>query len=298
MNFNDLLILKTIAERGSFVSAAEHLDLPTSTVSRRIAELEKHLGVKLIQRTSRTVQLSELGQLLNQQTAPHLEGLIDSVTFLQDQQEHISGKMVVVSPIFLGYFRLSEWLGEFQARYPNLDLHYRISNSIEDIHTEQVDLAIRPGPLKDSALVAKFLYQPEMRLYAGLPWIKNNTLPTQPSQLNGLKSLTVPYFAKSWNLYKGTQPSNSKAHQVTTDYRTYANDFGPVAEALVHNSVIGILPSVFGDELVKQGKLVKLLPEYQAEPPGPIYAVYPSKQFLPRKTQLLIRFLAEKFAAL
>lgn len=293
MNFNDLLILKTIAERGSFVSAAEHLDLPTSTVSRRIAELEKVLGIKLIQRTSRTVQLSELGQLLNQQTAPHLEGLIDSVTFLQDQQEHISGKMLVVSPIFLSYFRLADWLGEFQARYPSLELHYRISNDIEDIHTEQVDLAIRPGPLKDSSLVAKFLYQPKMRLYAGLPWLRNNQLPKKPCQLNGCKSFTVPYFAKPWKLNKG-----SKIQQIETDYHVYANDFGPVAQGMVHGSVIGVLPKVFGDELVKEGKLINLLPEYQVEPPGPVYAVYPSKQFLPRKTQLLLRFLEDKFASL
>ncbi|WP_244204696.1 LysR family transcriptional regulator [Vibrio rhodolitus] len=293
MNFNDLLILKTIAERGSFVSAAEHLDLPTSTVSRRIAELEKQLGVKLLQRTSRTVQLSELGELLHQQTAPHLEGLIDSVTFLQDQQEHVSGKLVVVSPIFLAYFRLSEWLGEFQARYPNLEIQYRISNSIEDIHTEQVDLAIRPGPLKDSSLVAKFLYQPEMRLYAGLPWLKNHVLPAHPHQLTGVRSFTVPYFAKTWNLHKG-----SKTYQLTTDYQAYANDYGPLAQAMIHNAVIGVLPTVYGDEFVRQAKLIKLLPEYKVEPPGPVYAVYPSKQFLPRKTQLLLRFLEEKFAAL
>ncbi|GAK86357.1 hypothetical protein JCM19238_3947 [Vibrio ponticus] len=67
---------------------------------------------------------------------------------------------------------------------------------------------------------------------------------------------------------------------------------------MIHNAVIGVLPTVYGDEFVKQAKLIKLLPEYKVEPPGPVYAVYPSKQFLPRKTQLLLRFLEEKFAAL
>lgn len=148
INFNDLQVLKAIADKGSFGAAAQVLNMPTSTVSRRLSELEKELGVALVQRTSRSASLTEAGSILNQQASPHVQGLIDSVSFLQEQSSSISGKLTVVSPIFLSYFRLSSWIAEFQALHPKLDIEYRISNKLDDLLSDQIDVAIRPDHSK------------------------------------------------------------------------------------------------------------------------------------------------------
>ncbi|CCN69981.1 LysR family transcriptional regulator [Vibrio nigripulchritudo] len=290
INLNDLRVLKAIADKGSFNGAAAVLDMPTSTVSRRVSELEKSLQVTLVQRTSRIVSLTEAGQLLNQQASPHLQGLLDSVDFLQEQGGHIRGKMTIVAPIFLSYFRLSSWIAEFQGLHPDLEIEFRISNKLEDVFGDQIDLAIRPGPLKDSSLIAKKLYETKMNLFASPRWLKSNKLPKHPSQLNQVSALTIPYLAKDWRVYKDGQ-----SDVISTNYRIFSNDFGPLAEALIHGNSIAVLPQVFGEEFVKQGKLVKLLPDYQVETPGPIYAVYPSQRDKSRKTQALISFLEKKF---
>lgn len=293
INFNDLQVLKAIADKGSFSAAAQVLNMPTSTVSRRLSELEKELGVALVQRTSRSASLTEAGSILNQQASPHVQGLIDSVSFLQEQSSSISGKLTVVSPIFLSYFRLSSWIAEFQALHPKLDIEYRISNKLDDLLSDQIDVAIRPGPLKDSSLVARKLYQTKMSIFASPAWLKKHKLPKHPSQLNQMESLTIPYLAKDWRVFKGNH-----SEVIATRYRVFSNDFGPLSEALIHGDQLGVLPTTFGEEFVKKGQLIKLLPDYQVETPGPIYGVYPSKKYLSQKTQALLHFLEMKFSQL
>ncbi|KJY80553.1 hypothetical protein TW74_03940 [Vibrio nigripulchritudo] len=129
-----------------------------------------------------------------------------------------------------------------------------------------------------------------MNLFASPRWLKSNKLPKHPSQLNQVSALTIPYLAKDWRVYKDGQ-----SDVISTNYRIFSNDFGPLAEALIHGNSIAVLPQVFGEEFVKQGRLVKLLPDYQVETPGPIYAVYPSQRDKSRKTQALISFLEKKF---
>ena len=141
--------------------------------------------------------------------------------------------------------------------------------------------------------IARKLYDTKMNIYASQSWVHQNPLQKKPEDLDHANAFTLPYLAKGWTLFKG-----KNSYTINTNYRIYANDFGPLTQGLMHNPVISALPTLCGDEFVKKGNLVKLLPSYQVETPGPIYGVYPSKQFMPRKTKELLNFLHDKFEQL
>jgi DNA-binding transcriptional LysR family regulator len=285
----DLLIFAQVAEQGSFSGAANKLALPKSTISRRIAALEMHLGEKLLVRTTRRQSLSELGQqLLEHARQVQLE--VDAVSDLRERRQAApTGRLRVSMPNDIATLLLADSLAAFIGLFPGISLELDLSPRRVDLIAEGVDLAVRIGPLQtDSLLIARKLAEFSMGLYASASYLASHTEPSHPEQLaqhQGICLMTQNADAPLWTLRK-----NDEQWQGLANGRTRVNS----PELLIQLASAGVgitaVPHYFATNLVKQGVLKRVLPEW-CLPSIPVWAVFHERKLMPAKTRVFLEML-------
>jgi LysR family transcriptional regulator, regulator for bpeEF and oprC len=187
-DLNAVLVFLKVAEQGGFVAAARSLNLPKSTVSLKINELEQRLGVRLLHRTTRRVSLTEEGRLYYENCLPILDALHDANDAIASLQGHPQGLLrVAAPPLFVQYF-LPPLLPEFLLSYPNLRIALNVDNQNTDLIKEGDDLAIRFGQMEDSTLVMRRLGTGCLKLFASPAYLKMHG---QPNAIAELKTHTL-----------------------------------------------------------------------------------------------------------
>lgn len=281
-----------VVEAGTFSAAGERLGVAKSVVSRRVSQLERRLGARLLHRTTRRLTLTDAGRNFYQRAVQILADLDDAEQGVTDETSELRGALRLAAPLTFGLKHLAAAITDFLERYPaielNLDLNDRNLNLVE----EGFDLAVRIGELQDSTLVARRLGIARGVTCASRTYLERYGEPAHPDELQrhvGLQYSHISY-QQQWR-YETPQGRTIFAQP---QIRIRANNGEALACAAVAGLGITTGPTFILGSYLKDGRLVSILNEYRRPPLG-IYAVYPPGRMLPRRIQVFTDFLVERF---
>lgn len=295
-DLNDLYYYAKAVEFGGFTPAGRALGIPKSTLSRRVAQLEARLGVRLVQRSTRQFVVTEAGQRYYE----HCRAMLVEVDAAQESIDTIHaepcGRIRVTCPVGLLNFHVADMLAEFMSHYPRITVNLEATNRRVDVIAEGIDIAlrVRPFPLDDSDLVLRVLSDRGQCLVASPDLIQQCGVPEKPEDLAALPSLSRggPHESHAWVLQREGEAEiviNHRPRYTTTDM------FALKTAALAGVGVVQ-LPLLMLTEELAQGRLVRLLPAW-APRREIIHLVFPSRRGLLPSVRALIDFLVEKYAS-
>ncbi|WP_234497514.1 LysR family transcriptional regulator [Vibrio maritimus] len=287
-----LPLFAKVVELKSFAEAARQLNVPTTTVSRKIQQLEHDLGGKLLNRSTRSLSLTELGT----QVLPKAQLIADTVTELYSDAEEMAnqpiGTLTISAPKALSQDLLAPMLAEFRALYPTIRINLASSNRFQDLTKQSIDFAFRLGPLHDSNLVALTLSPVKYVLAASKSFCAKYGKPSHPIdlyQLSCIRNHVEGYFLPWRFTFNGEEVEINNQSDIVSD------DFNVAKALMLNNAGICYLPySLLRDELLS--KDVEILLEHWVPQDRTMLLVYPDKRHLPLKSQLFIEFIRTKRA--
>ncbi|MEO8119510.1 MAG: LysR family transcriptional regulator [Rhodoferax sp.] len=290
--FLEMQTFNAVVDAGSFVKAADALDVSKAAVSRYVADLEARLGVRLLQRTTRRLSLTEEGQVFYARSKELLAGVEEAEIEVSSRSAAASGLLRVNAPLTFGIRHLAPLWGVFRTRYPNVTLDVTLADRVVDLVEEGYDVAIRIATLPSSTLVSKRLASTRMVLCASPQYLKLHGAPRQPAELAAHAVISYSYWATrdEWHFDGPQGPVSVKTHPCM---HTNNGDTCRAA-ALAHQGVILQPTFLVGDDLAA-GTLVELMPEFHSLEMG-IYALYPTRKHVSPKVRALVDFLAGHFA--
>ena len=290
---DQLLAMKVfarVAERGSFGQAADELDISRPAASMHVAALEKHLGARLLNRTTRRVSLTAEGTEFLRRTRRILEELRDAEETLRDTRSRPQGKLRVDVPVAFGRYLLLPALPEFTRRYPLIELDLRLNDQVVDLVAERVDVALRVGPIRQAGLVARRVAQMNVVTCAAPSYLQDNGEPATPEDLrqHKLVGLTSGSGAPpEWSF-----PSPYTPKRLGLKFSMLFN----AAEAPIIAAAAGLGITHTADllvaEYVARGELKLILEDYVV-PGAPISLVYPSAGHQLAKVRVFSDFAAD-----
>lgn len=290
LDLNDIALFIQVVEASSFAAAARRLGLPANTVSRRVQDLERHLGVRLLQRSTRKLTLTDAGRSLHAQSADPLQALAQAAQALSDIGHLPSGTVRVAAPAdFFNWFQM-DWVAEFLAVHPRVRLEWVLSDTRADLIAEGIDVAVRTGSLRDSSLVARQVGTSSSLLVASPAYLAARGTPQQPADLQNHNCITRQPASSpsSWRL---EGPDGSV--DVAVHGRLCANTMDAVVKATLAGLGVSLIPALLAKPLLESGQLRVVLPGYGVHGVG-VYCVYPSRHQLPRAVSSFIAFTMDK----
>lgn len=291
---NDLLLFARVAEAGSFSRAAERVKLPKSTVSRRIAHLERELGERLLQRTTRKLSVTEFG-LSVLDHARHVADEVEGATALAlHRQARPSGRLRVSMPGDFASVTLSGALARFVTEHPDIELHLDLTPRRVDLVGENYDVAIRMGELpQDSQLAARRLAVLTSSLYASPAYLAAHGDPVTPQALLELHGLTVLSRAGDpmpWQLRCGDEDWEGLPAR-----RSAANSPELLLRLARGGAGVAAVPDFFAEPYVRNGELLRVLPAWEHRA-SVAWAVFPGRRLMPAKTRVFLDALARELS--
>lgn len=285
---NDMALFVEVGKAKGFRAAAEALGMPNSTLSRRISALEKSIGLRLLHRTTRKVELTEAGQIYFERC----KRIVEEAQLAHEQLGEIlaqpSGVLRASFPVDFAVTYLAPVIAEFAHRYPGIRFDFDFTPRRVDLVSEPFDVAIRMGESGDSQLIARPLAALPTRLYAAPGYLARYGEPPHPADLERHECLNMAR-ASAWMLHDGAQTI-----KVATSSRFTLNSVGMMRRlASLDMGVLLVPEEIVADELA-QGTLRRVLPQWQGTP-TPVYAMTETR-LLPAKTQRFIEFLREHLA--
>lgn len=289
-DLNDLYYFVKVVDHGGFTQAGRALDIPKSTLSRRIAELEAKYDVRLLQRTTRHFTVTETGREFYDRCLGVLVEAEAAREVVERKRAEPQGIVRVSCPTALLEYRVSNLVAQFMAIHPKVQVHLEATNRRVDLLSEGFDLALRVRfpPLEDSGLVMRNLGDSPQRLVAAPHLLKGRDLPADPGDLAGVPSLDWgPARNHIWQL---VGPGGVEA-QLRHYPRFITDDMHALRDAAIHGVGIAQLPCMVVEDDLRNGTLVDALPGWTPKG-GVIHAVFPSRRGLLPRVRLLIDFLA------
>lgn len=290
--FQEMQAFVAVVDSGSFVRAAEALNTSKAAISRHIADLEQRLGTRLLNRTTRRLSMTDEGQLFYGRCTDLLTALEEAESELSQRSGEASGLLRISAPVTFGVLHLAPLWGHFLQEHPKVSLDISLSDRTVDLVEDGFDLAIRIAQSPHPTFIARKLAASRVILCASPTYLKQHGTPQHPQEIASHNVISYTYFA-SRDEWSFTGP-DGKVATVRTKPRLHANSGDTcLAAALQHQGII-LQPDFLVHDALKAGKLVPLLPEYEAVELG-IFAVYVSRRQLPLKLRYLIDYLAESF---
>jgi DNA-binding transcriptional LysR family regulator len=288
---DDLLVFVQVVENASFSKAAKQLGRSKAAVSKQVSRLENRLGVRLLNRTTRRLSLTEAGVALHERgtrIAAEVEAAETAVTRLQREPR---GTLRVSAPMSFGVLHLAPTLAAFLVRHPQMTVDLSLSDRFVDLIEEGFDIAIRIGDLADTSLIARQL-APNRRLVCASPdYIAARGMPRTPADLIAHNCLCYSYLA-SQDEWRFTGPQGPVAVKVHGNLR--ANNGDALRAAMLDGLGIGLAPTFIVGEDVKARRLTVLLAEYRSTESS-VYAVWPHSRHLSAKVRVFVDHLAARF---
>jgi DNA-binding transcriptional LysR family regulator len=284
-------VLAAVIESGSFVRAGEALGLTQPGVSRAIARLEERIGVRLLDRTTRSVSLTAEGRNLYEAVMPLLAEVDEAVNLASGSAAVVRGRLRVNSDPFFSRLMLAPQIGHFLEKYPEISLELITREQLGDLVSEGFDLAIRFGEPPRSSLVAKKLLETRILTVASPAYLKKKGRPTRPEEIpqhisiDFRNPLTGQPF--EWEFRRG-----KKVVEVKTSARLLLSDVDSMFGACLAGVGIAQVMAIDAQKYIEQGRLVDLFPDWPDER-FPLYALYPSRHLPAAKLRAFMDFLAE-----
>lgn len=277
-----------VAQHKSFTQAARELTTSVAQVSRKVAAIEKRLSIKLLNRTTRKITLTEAGHVYFEECRMLVEGLANAEVAVTQMQSTPSGLIKITAPTTYGEQRIAPLVNQFLLLYPEVQVDLVLTNQKLDIIGSGVDVAIRLGMLEDSSLMAKRLATRQLYVCASPAYIERHGAPHSLSELKQHHCLlgSVDY----WRFCV-----NAEDRTIKTTGRLKCNNGPALLDAAIKGLGIVQLPDFYVKNALKQGDLVELLPAYRVGEEG-IWALFPENRNLSKKVRLFIDFLAQHLA--
>jgi DNA-binding transcriptional LysR family regulator len=293
IDLNAVSVFVRVVETGSFTLAARELGMPKSAVSRRVARLEQALGVRLLQRTTRRVTLTDAGTNYHRQAARALTTLSEASAAVSLEQEEPRGLVRLTAPADLTPELFGAWIAEFCARYPLVQVELDLTQRRVDLIAEGYDFALRAGVLADSSFIARKIVSSSLVLAASPGYLEKRGTPRRPSDLEGHACLMfrAQNGRSRWTL---TGPKGEVSVDVTGPVIVNAPAFAAVLARA--GAGIGLVPDHEIGKDLADGRLVSVLPGYSIAGGG-LYLVYPAARHVPQRVVLLREFLFERIRA-
>jgi len=289
-DLNDLAFFAQVVEKGGFAAAGRALGVPKSRLSRRIAQLEERLGVRLLQRSSRRFAITEIGQVYLR----HCQAILDEAQAAQEAIDQVHaeprGQVRLSCPITVAQTMLSPLVSEFMQAHPHVTMHMDVTNRRVDVIEEGFDLAIRVRPvLENSNLVMRTFALTRATLLGTCALLERLGPPRTPADLARFPSLSMPMRDGRyvWDL----RDDNGNTVQVEHVPRLYADDLQVLRDAAAAGIGLAALPEYFCRTELESGRLVRALPGWKF-PEATLHAVFASRRGLHPAVRAFIDFLA------
>ena len=287
-----MTVFLSIVDAGNFTLAAKQLNIPLASVSYHISSLEKSLGTRLLNRTTRKVTLTDLGQNYANRCRYILSEIQEAENMLTNLKNEPEGELSINAPISLGRLYLSSIICEFMTLYPKVKINLSLTNEMIDVMQSGADIVLRISKPADSTLLIRKLNPVKIIFCASPGYLKNNDEPSSLSQLTGHNCLQYRYAqGQHW---KATGPNGIEKTKVSGSL-VCNNDEALKFAALQGHGII-YMPSFIIQKELDSGLLTHILKQY-SDPDYFLYALYPYSRSLSAKTRLFIDFLVEKFSA-
>ena len=289
--FLEMRSFASVIEMGSFVRAADSLDMSVAAVSRYVSGLEARLGVRLMQRTTRKLSLTEEGEVFYARCKDVLAGLVEAEAEITLRTGQAVGQIKINAPVSFGILHMASLWGVFISQQPKISLDITLSDRVVDLVEESIDVAIRIGRLPSSTMISRKLATTRMVLCASPTYLRRAGKPKNLADLAEHAVLAFSYWSDGdeWQ-FEGPQGMES----VKVKPRMHANS-GDTCRggALEHQGII-LQPTFLVGKDLQSKALVEVLPQYRSIELG-IYAVYSSRKHISPKIRLLIDFLVDWF---
>jgi DNA-binding transcriptional LysR family regulator len=291
MDLNDTAAFVAVARAGSFTQAATRLGLPKGTVSRQIARLERHLGARLLQRTTRQVSLTDVGRAYYERCRHAVEAIVDAERLVADVQGTVTGTIRVATSFDFGRDWLAQWLPELREKHPELRVELELSQRRIDLVADNIDVAIRGGgQMDDSGQVARKLADSRLLFCAAPSYLKKHGTPKTLDDLAKHECLTLhrPNASMRWRFHGPEGP-------VDVDLKGWlsVNELGVLRDIVAQGLGIGFCEENSIAAAVRDHRLRHILTDYALTGAG-LWAVYPSTHHLSPKVRAFVDFVAEK----
>lgn len=292
-NLTDVAVFVRVVERGSFTRAADELELSRAVVSKYLTRLEERLGVRLLNRTTRRLSLTEAGAELFAASRGALERIAEAEGAITRLQREPRGTLKINAPMSFGILELASALPEFLRKHPDIQVDLRMDDRQVDLVEEGFDVGVRiTQRMAASSLVARRLATCRQWVCAAPSYLAEHGEPESPEDLSAHNCILYQY-ASAANVWRFRAPGGREiAVAVTGNLR--ANNGIAEREAAVRGVGILLTPSFYVGEELRSGKLVRLLREYSLPELG-IHVVYPKRSHVPPKVRVFVEFLARHF---
>lgn len=288
---NGLGVMATVVRSGSFAVAGKSLNMSQSGVSRSIARLEARLGVRLLERTTRTVTLSEEGRRLYEQIVPLLAGLEEAAASVATSKDVVRGTLRVNMDPFIAQLIIGPQLSRFLKRFPELKLELISRDRLGDLVAEGFDLAIRFGEPRPSALVARKLLDTRVVTVASPAYLKKAGRPIHPSELEEGNHRLIDFRdPETGRAFEWIFRQGRKEIEISSDAQLLLSDVATIHAVCLAGYGIAQLLELGIESLIESGRLEVIFPEWLDERFA-LYALHPSRNYLPPKTRAFLDFV-------
>jgi DNA-binding transcriptional LysR family regulator len=280
-----------VVQTGSFTRAADALQTQKARLSRVVSQLERELSVRLLERSTRSLSLTEAGREFFERAHAILSQVDDARQAMQRIRGEPQGLLRLTCGVEFGLVAVSGWIADYLAAYPQVQVEADYSNRVVDIVHEGFDLAVRIGELSDSSLAARRLGLLDYGLYAAADYLRRHGHPAGPQELTAHALVVYAGAAPQgrWQLQRGNEQQ-----RIALQPRLRVNTSLAAREAIARGLGIGLLPRRVAEADGRAGRLQRVLPDW-APPEVPVHAVFASARYLTPKVRAFIDLAAENF---
>jgi len=289
VDLNDIVVFVRVVEAGSFTAAARLLGMPKTTVSRRIASLEREVGVRLVQRTTRSLSMTDAGRLYYEQSSQALRTIEDANLRLAETRAEPSGTIRISAPVGFGAHYLTSAVFDFLAAFPKTQVELHLTDDKLNLVENRIDLAFRTGILPDSTLTARKLGSTHRILCGSPDYLARHGEPQAAADLARHHCVIAgPSTGSAHGVLDGPRGQET----VSVSGRFAANEMQAVIAAAIAGYGIAQLPYQVAEALVRNGRLRRVLGDYTT-PVGGVYAVYPTSRHVSPLVKAFIELTAK-----
>jgi DNA-binding transcriptional LysR family regulator len=284
-------VFVTVVDRGSLSAAAGSLETSLPSVSRSLAGLERELGVRLLTRTNRGLVQTDCGLVYYRKCQQVLADVRDADAAAQSHAHTTAGTLRVTAPVTFGRHHVAPGIAEFLEKYPRVSAYLSLTDHVESLPEQRLDLAIRVSALRDESLTARRLGYVQRTVVGAPIYFGEHGVPRQLRDLERHECLRFTHYsdADEWHFVE-----SGHALTVRISGRLHSNNQDALVDAVLAGAGLAVLPTWLVREYIETGRMQRVLTEFEA-PRTPVYAVLPTRGPPPKKVSALIDFLAERY---
>ncbi|MBO9352905.1 LysR family transcriptional regulator [Bordetella petrii] len=291
----DILVFAAVVEAGTMTAASRVTAKPKASISRAIARLESQLQVRLLERSARTIVVTEAGHLLYEYATRLSQELHDAEAAVTALNGRVQGTLRIGCSLTIGQIFMNPLLPEFVAGYPDLHVKLELTNRTIDLIEEGLDVVLRIGPMGDSSLVAKRLGTLAYGVYASPSYLASRPAVRHPLDLDSL-AVVDNFYGKPSAIWEFER--RGELQRVKVRPRLDFNDAIMRRDALIRGAGIGLVPHHLCVQAIRAGKLANPMEEWKSTREVDIFAVWPGRQFMTPRLRAFIEFLARRVPCL